>query len=99
MITPPGMAAAYIDADVLESGCCGMVGSFGFEARHYDASTACAERILRPAVPAADPNPLLVADGFSYRQRVRQNLGRGPAHLAEVLADALSARSEGAGAR
>ncbi len=99
MITPPGMAAASIDADVLDSGCRGMAGSFGFEARHYDVSTACAERILRPAVRAADPNTLLVADGFSCRERVRQNLGRRPAHLAEVLADALSARTEGEEAR
>ncbi len=83
---------AEIDAEVLRAGCCGMAGAFGFEASHYAVSLACAERVLLPAVQAADPAALLIADGFSCREQVRQAVGRRPLHLAEVLAAALSDR-------
>jgi FAD/FMN-containing dehydrogenase/Fe-S oxidoreductase len=84
------MRAAGLDADVLDSGCCGLAGNFGFEAGHYEVSTACAERVLLPAVRAAAPGTAVLADGFSCRTQIEQSdAGRRPRHLAEVLADAL----------
>jgi Fe-S oxidoreductase len=79
-----------VDAEVLDSGCCGMAGSFGFEAgEHYDVSMKAAERVLLPAVRSADSDTLLVADGFSCRQQILQATGRRPLHLAEVARLAL----------
>ncbi|HSU07910.1 MAG TPA: FAD-binding and (Fe-S)-binding domain-containing protein, partial [Pseudonocardia sp.] len=66
------MAALGIDADVLDSGCCGLAGNFGFERGHYEVSMACAERVLLPAVRAADPDVAVLADGFSCRTQLRQ---------------------------
>jgi Fe-S oxidoreductase len=76
---------AGIDFDVLDSGCCGMAGSFGFEAEHYDVSIACGERVLLPAVRNRDPDTVVIADGFSCREQIRQQTGTRALHLAEVL--------------
>jgi Fe-S oxidoreductase len=78
-------ALAGVDAEILDSGCCGLAGNFGFEEGHYEVSMACAERVLLPAVRSADPETLVVADGFSCRTQVEQALGHRPLHLAEVL--------------
>jgi FAD/FMN-containing dehydrogenase/Fe-S oxidoreductase len=84
------MAEAGLDADVLDSGCCGLAGNFGFEAGHYEVSMACAERVLLPAVRAADDETRVLADGFSCRTQIEQSdVGRRPVHLAEVLASGL----------
>jgi Fe-S oxidoreductase len=83
------MAALGIDAEVLDSGCCGLAGNFGFEKGHYDVSMACAERVLLPAVRAADPDVALLADGFSCRTQLRQAGAREPVHLAQLAAHAL----------
>ena len=81
---------AGIDLDVLDSGCCGLAGNFGFEAGHYDVSLACAERVLLPAVRSAPPDALVLADGFSCRTQIEQaGTRRTPVHLAEVLAAGL----------
>ncbi|MEU0112589.1 FAD-linked oxidase C-terminal domain-containing protein [Streptomyces bobili] len=81
---------AGVDADVLDAGCCGLAGNFGFEKGHYDVSMACAEAELLPAVREADEATLILADGFSCRTQVDQaGTGRTPLHLAEVLAAAL----------
>ena len=81
---------AGLDADVLDAGCCGLAGNFGFEAGHYEVSMACAERALLPAVRGAAPDTLVLADGFSCRTQIEQaGTGRTPAHLAEVLAAGL----------
>ncbi|OKI85349.1 hypothetical protein AMK11_17195 [Streptomyces sp. CB02414] len=81
---------AGVDADVLDAGCCGLAGDFGFEKGHYEVSMACAESGLLPAVRAADDATLVLADGFSCRTQVEQaGTGRTPLHLAEVLAAAL----------
>ncbi|HEX8940642.1 MAG TPA: FAD-binding and (Fe-S)-binding domain-containing protein, partial [Candidatus Limnocylindrales bacterium] len=73
-----------------EAGCCGMAGAFGFEAgEHCDVSLRIGERRLLPAARAADPETLVVADGFSCFEQLRQGSGRQPLHLAEVLAQAL----------
>ncbi|KWX01308.1 dimethylmenaquinone methyltransferase [Carbonactinospora thermoautotrophica] len=70
----------------LDSGCCGLAGDFGFERGHYEVSMALAERVLLPAVRAADPGTLVLADGFSCRTQIAQGAGRRALHLAEALA-------------
>ncbi len=79
------LARAGVDAEVLDSGCCGLAGNFGFERGHYEVSMACAERVLLPAVRAAGPAKLVIADGFSCRTQIEQATGRQALHLAEVL--------------
>jgi FAD/FMN-containing dehydrogenase/Fe-S oxidoreductase len=80
------MRRAGITPEVLDSGCCGLAGNFGFEAGHYEVSMACAEQALFPAVREADPDTVVVADGFSCRTQIEHGkLGRRPVHLAEAL--------------
>ncbi len=86
------MAALGIEAEVLDSGCCGLAGNFGFERGHYAVSMACAERVLLPAVRAAEPDVAVLADGFSCRTQLRQAGTREPAHLARLAATALGVR-------
>jgi Fe-S oxidoreductase len=71
------------------SGCCGLAGSFGFEAEKYAVSSACAERVIWPAVRRADPSAMVLADGFSCRTQIEHGTGRRPLHLAEALQLAL----------
>jgi len=78
-----------LECDVLDSGCCGMAGSFGFEAEKYDVSVKCAERVLLPAVKRASPDTLIVTNGFSCRAQIEELGGRRPHHLAELLRMAL----------
>ncbi|NYH52697.1 MULTISPECIES: FAD-binding and (Fe-S)-binding domain-containing protein [Nocardiopsis] len=74
------------DVDLLDVGCCGLAGNFGFEEGHYEVSMAVAESGLLPAVRGADPGALLLADGFSCRTQIEQaDTGRGAVHLAEAL--------------
>jgi FAD/FMN-containing dehydrogenase/Fe-S oxidoreductase len=81
-----------VDVDVLDSGCCGLAGNFGFERGHYDVSTACAERGLWPAVAGADAGTAVLADGFSCRTQIQAgHLGREGIHLAQLLAGMLDA--------
>ncbi|WP_340563192.1 FAD-binding and (Fe-S)-binding domain-containing protein [Streptomyces sp. GSL17-111] len=88
------MRRAGLDADVLDAGCCGLAGNFGFERGHYETSQACAEDALFPALRSADAGALVLADGFSCRTQIEQSdTGRSPLHLAEVLAAGL--RREG----
>jgi FAD/FMN-containing dehydrogenase/Fe-S oxidoreductase len=86
------MAALGIDAEVLDSGCCGLAGNFGFEKGHYDVSMAAAERVLLPAVRGAAPDVEVLADGFSCRTQLRQAGTREPVHLAQLAARALGLR-------
>jgi FAD/FMN-containing dehydrogenase/Fe-S oxidoreductase len=74
------------EVKLLDSGCCGMAGPFGFEKDKYDVSQTLAERVLLPAVRAADAETIIVADGFSCREQVAQNTSTRALHLAEVLA-------------
>jgi Fe-S oxidoreductase/FAD/FMN-containing dehydrogenase len=78
---------AGADAQVLDSGCCGLAGNFGFEAGHYEISEACAERVLLPAVRGASDQDVILADGFSCRTQIEQSHGRQrrAIHLAELL--------------
>jgi Fe-S oxidoreductase len=71
---------------LLESGCCGMAGAFGYEKEHYDVSVAVGERVLLPAVRQAEESTLIIADGFSCQSQIEQQAGRKALHLAEVLA-------------
>jgi FAD/FMN-containing dehydrogenase/Fe-S oxidoreductase len=80
---------AGVRATLLDAGCCGMAGAFGFERAHYEVSLAIGERALLPAVRAADPATLVVAGGFSCREQIAQAAGRRALHLAEVLRMAL----------
>ena len=72
--------------DTPDSGCCGMAGAFGFEADKFAVSQAIGERVLLPAVRAAAADTLIIADGFSCREQIRQATARRAMHLAEVLA-------------
>ena len=73
-------------------GCCGMAGSFGYEARKYDISMQVAERHLLPALRTA-PDALVIGDGFSCRSQVKQGAGRQALHTAQVIA--LAQRAQG----
>ncbi|MBI2088435.1 MAG: FAD-binding protein [Deltaproteobacteria bacterium] len=69
----------------VDSGCCGMAGSFGFEREHYDLSLAIANRRLIPAVKAAGEDVEVVASGISCRQQIEHLTGRKAKHPAELL--------------
>jgi FAD/FMN-containing dehydrogenase/Fe-S oxidoreductase len=72
--------------DLIEAGCCGMAGPFGFEADKFEVSKAIASQGLLPAVEAAGPMTIVVADGFSCREQIMQLGHRRAMHFAEVLA-------------
>ena len=80
----PGAAVQEVD-----SGCCGMAGSFGYEAEHYDVSLAMGERVLFKAIRDLPPDALIVAAGASCRQQILHGTGRRALHLVEALAGAL----------
>jgi FAD/FMN-containing dehydrogenase/Fe-S oxidoreductase len=84
------LQACGVAVDVLDAGCCGLAGNFGFERGHYDVSVACAEHGLWPAVRDADPGTAILADGFSCRTQIEAgHLGRSGIHLAQLLARML----------
>jgi Fe-S oxidoreductase len=74
----------------VDSGCCGMAGSFGFEQEHYDVSVAAANRRLVPAVKAEPACTEIVAPGISCRQQIDHLAGRRAKHPAEALWDVLA---------
>ena len=73
------------EIELLDSGCCGMAGPFGFEKDKFDISQKLAERVLLPAV-RNNGKAIILSDGFSCCEQVTQNNGARPLHLAEVLA-------------
>ncbi|MBI2157100.1 MAG: FAD-binding protein [Candidatus Rokubacteria bacterium] len=81
---------AGFEVEEVDSGCCGMAGSFGFEREHYDVSVALGNRRLAPAVKAAPADTEVVASGVSCRQQIDHLAGRRARHPAEVLWEALS---------
>ena len=91
-----------LEVELIESSCCGMAGSFGYEAEHRDVSLQMAELSLLPAVRAAGEDTLIVADGTSCRQQIAHGTQvsgpREALHVVRVLAAALDVKSE-AGAR
>jgi FAD/FMN-containing dehydrogenase/Fe-S oxidoreductase len=78
-----------LDVKTIETSCCGMAGSFGYEAEHYDVSMKMAELELLPAVRQAPADTVLVADGTSCRHQIADGAGREARHVARVLAEAL----------
>jgi len=87
---------AGLQVQVLDSGCCGMAGGYGFDPQHVDASLRIGEKVLLPAVRGAAADTRVVINGFSCREQVQQGAARTSMHLAEVLRDAISAsRSAG----
>lgn len=79
------MGKMGLDYQVLESGCCGMAGSFGYEKDKYDVSVACGERVLLPEVRKAGLSTIIMADGFSCKEHIAQETNRHALHVAEVL--------------
>jgi Fe-S oxidoreductase len=75
-----------VDLQVLDSGCCGLAGNFGFERGHYEVSAACAERGLWPAARDAGDGTVILADGFSCRtQLAAAKTDTEGLHLAQLL--------------
>ena len=79
-----------VEVELVESGCCGMAGSFGYEAEHYETSMKMAELDLLPRVREADADTLIVADGTSCRTQISQGADRDAWHVARVLQLALN---------
>jgi Fe-S oxidoreductase len=79
---------AGAQVEMIESGCCGMAGPFGFEADKFEVSRTIANQQLMPALKNAATDTILVADGFSCREQIEQLGHRQARHFAEVLADA-----------
>src|SRR5205085_6728899 len=77
-----------LQVNVLDTGCCGMAGSFGFEKNHYDLSVAVANLALLPAL-AAEPQATVVAPGTSCRHQIKDLAGRRALHPLQVLAERL----------
>jgi len=78
-----------VDVQTVQTSCCGMAGSFGYEAEHYDVSMRMAELSLLPAVRNS-PEALLVADGTSCRHQIADGTAREAVHVARVLAERLA---------
>ena len=79
-----------LKVETIESSCCGMAGSFGYEAEHYAVSMKMAELALLPKVRATGEDTLLVADGTSCRHQIADGAARNAVHVAQVLARALA---------
>jgi FAD/FMN-containing dehydrogenase/Fe-S oxidoreductase len=77
-----------LKVSTVQTSCCGMAGSFGYEAEHYDVSMKMAELSLLPSVRNS-PQAQVVADGTSCRHQIADGTGRKPVHVARLLADAL----------
>jgi Fe-S oxidoreductase len=79
-----------LDYEILDSGCCGMAGYFGYEkGEHYDVSIKAGERVLLPAIRNANKETIIIADGFSCREQIEQGTDRKGLHLAQVIDMAL----------
>ncbi|MGH9451334.1 MAG: FAD-binding and (Fe-S)-binding domain-containing protein [Terriglobia bacterium] len=78
-----------LDFSLLDSGCCGMAGGFGYEKDHYEVSVKVGELVLLPAVRNSPEATLIIADGFSCREQIFQCTGRRALHLAQVLRMAI----------
>jgi hypothetical protein len=84
------LARLGLDYEMLDSGCCGMAGSWGYEkGEHYDVSMKAGERVLLPAVRGADKDALILTDGFSCRSQIKEATNRHTLHLAQVIQMAL----------
>ena len=86
----PGTEVTEVDA-----GCCGMAGSFGFEAEHYDLSMRIGELRLFPAVRAEPAGTIIAASGVSCRQQIAHGTGRAARHPLEIVRDAVAGGAGG----
>ncbi len=75
--------------EMIPAGCCGMAGSFGFEAKHYVLSREIGELAVLPAVRETSPESIIVATGASCRQQIREGTGRVAWHPASFFQKAL----------
>jgi Fe-S oxidoreductase len=78
-----------LEVQTVQTSCCGMAGSFGYEAEHYDVSMKMAELSLLPAVRASK-DAIVLADGTSCRHQIADGTGREPIHVARLLEQALA---------
>ncbi|MGI8868393.1 MAG: FAD-binding and (Fe-S)-binding domain-containing protein [Mycobacteriales bacterium] len=91
------LAALGFEVSVLDAGCCGLAGSFGFNAEHADVSRQIAELGVLPALADVPPDAVVVADGFSCATQIEQLAGRPTKHLAELVAEAFASAAPPAG--
>ena len=77
------------EVHLINSGCCGMAGSFGYEAEHYEVSMKVGELVLFPAVRKQESTTLIAAPGTSCRHQIKDGTGRIAQHPAEIMYDAL----------
>jgi FAD/FMN-containing dehydrogenase/Fe-S oxidoreductase len=80
-----------LEVKTIESSCCGMAGSFGYQVETQTESLAMGELTLFPAVRAAGDDDLIAADGFSCRHQITDGTGRAPTHVVQILKQALGA--------
>jgi Fe-S oxidoreductase len=88
--TRRALEIAGYDVEVLQTGCCGMAGSFGYEADHYDVSMDIGELVLFPAVRDRDESISIAAPGTSCRHQIKDGTDRASHHPAVLLAEALA---------
>jgi Fe-S oxidoreductase len=74
---------------IINSGCCGMAGSFGYEKEHYDVSMKVGNLVLFPEISKTDKNTIIVASGTSCRHQIKDGTGRKSLHPVEVLYNGL----------
>jgi len=79
-----------VEAQLLDAGCCGMAGSFGFNPKHYELSLKVGELGLLPAVRRAEPDTMVIACGYSCREQIAQCTEREGLHVADIARLALS---------
>ncbi len=80
-----------LKVETIQSGCCGMAGSFGYEQEHYEVSMKMAQASLLPAVKSARDDEILIADGTSCRNQINHGSGRDAVHVVRVLQRAMKA--------
>ena len=81
--------SGYSRVEVVDSGCCGMAGAFGYEKEHLSVSRKMAERRLVPAITRLPADALIAAAGTSCRAQIRDLTGRQPLHPAEIMLRSL----------
>lgn len=88
-----------LEVELLDAGCCGMTGSFGLEAEHFEISMRMAELALLPAVREAGVDTVVLADGGGCRHQIRDGTSRDAMHVAALMAEALDAAAADRGLR
>ncbi len=78
-----------VNAEILDAGCCGMAGAFGFDRKHYDVSLKIGEHNVFPKLREKEGEHIIIADGFSCQEQLQQSLGVKAHHLAEVLLNSI----------